>query len=306
MKSVLILMAVYNGQTFLREQLDSLISQTYPNISILIRDDESSDLTIEIIEEYQQNYKNIRLICGENIGVSNSFLELIKMAEDTDYYAFCDQDDYWLPDKIANAVEAFSSKETSDSQSIYYCCGYEIVDENLQSIGKRSTVLSESDHSFGNALVDTLSIGCSVVINNQLFKVLKDKLPPYCYIHDQWIYLVAETVNSVLICDSRIGIKYRKHADNVTFKSSFPIRLAAAFKRVFDMQTKHRTSRQALALKELFYDKLNAEYRRNLDNIIDSNSSIKVALNLLLNKNIRKKDKLGQLGLKLRILFRLL
>jgi glycosyltransferase involved in cell wall biosynthesis len=306
MKKVQILMAVYNGQMFIREQLDSLISQTHPNMSILIRDDESSDSTVSIIEEYQKKYENIKLIRGKNIGVANSFLELIKEADEADYYAFCDQDDYWYPDKISNAVEAISSKEIPDSKSIFYCCGYEIVDENLIPTGKNSAILSDTDHSFANALFDTLSIGCSIVINSILFEELRNNIPSYCFMHDHWIYLVAEISDSIFIFDDRVYIKYRKHSANVTVKGSFLRRLGAAFNRAINSKTKYRTSRQAIALKELYYDKLSIENKKLLDNVINANLSTRNALKLLFNKSIRKRDKLGQFGLNIRILLRIL
>ena len=106
-KKVTILMSTYNGEKYLEEQIDSLLNQTYKNISILIRDDGSKDNTVHIIKEKKKSNDNITLIEGKNVGFIKSFLELINLAEKSDYYAYCDQDDVWMEEKIQRAVEFF-------------------------------------------------------------------------------------------------------------------------------------------------------------------------------------------------------
>ena len=85
-KKVAVIMSTYNGELFIREQLDSILNQTYKNIEIVVRDDGSKDKTVEIIKEYMQKYPNIVLHQGENLGFIKSFFELLKLAE-ADYYA---------------------------------------------------------------------------------------------------------------------------------------------------------------------------------------------------------------------------
>ena len=103
-KEVVILISTYNGEKYLAEQLDSLLNQTYQNIKIFIRDDGSKDKTIDIIKEYQKKSEKIFLTEGKNIGFINSFFELLKLSNNADYYAYCDQDDVWMEDKIERAV----------------------------------------------------------------------------------------------------------------------------------------------------------------------------------------------------------
>ena len=106
MEKVQILMSTYYGEKYLREQLDSIIKQTYPLINILIRDDGSSDGTLSILKEYAGKYDHVTYYEGENIGVIQSFLQLLKESDaNVNYYAFADQDDVWLPEKIVRAVE---------------------------------------------------------------------------------------------------------------------------------------------------------------------------------------------------------
>lgn len=94
MYKVAVLLSTYNGSKYIKEQIDSILSQEGVNIDIYIRDDESTDETVNIIYEYKSN--NIFLTEGKNIGVGNSFMELLySVPEIYDYYAFADQDDIW-------------------------------------------------------------------------------------------------------------------------------------------------------------------------------------------------------------------
>ena len=96
---VQILMSTYNGERFLREQIESLLRQSWKNVEILIRDDGSKDGTREILNEYSDKYENIQVYLESNLGVARSFFELLKKS-DADYVAFCDQDDICLEKKI--------------------------------------------------------------------------------------------------------------------------------------------------------------------------------------------------------------
>ena len=103
-EKVQILLSTYNGEKYLEELIISLLDQEYSNLSILIRDDGSVDRTVEILKKYENN-NNISIIFGENLGVVDSFFELIKNADaEAEFVAFCDQDDLWEQSKIFRAV----------------------------------------------------------------------------------------------------------------------------------------------------------------------------------------------------------
>ena len=103
--SVCVMMSTYNGQRFLREQIDSILNQKDVQVFLWIRDDGSTDDTVEIVEDYMNRANNIFLIKGRNIGLGCSFMELIYQTPDTyTYYAFSDQDDIWLEDKLSTGV----------------------------------------------------------------------------------------------------------------------------------------------------------------------------------------------------------
>ena len=120
MKKVQILMSTYNGEKYVDEQINSLLQQDHTNLEILIRDDGSKDSTVSILEEYNREYPNIKLIIDENKGVISSFFELaMKASEEADYFAFCDQDDYWKPQKISRAVNLLE-KESPNTPLLYF------------------------------------------------------------------------------------------------------------------------------------------------------------------------------------------
>ena len=111
-------MSTYNGECFLREQIESLLKQNNEDITILVRDDGSSDKTVGILEEYEKSGQ-LQAYSGRNLKPARSFMELIDKAhiEEYDYYAFSDQDDIWLPDKVHVAVQAI---QKYDVPAMYY------------------------------------------------------------------------------------------------------------------------------------------------------------------------------------------
>ena len=117
-KKVAVLISTYNGEKYIKEQIDSILNQTYKNIEIVIRDDGSSDSTIEIIKEYQKKHSNIILKEGTNVGFIKSFFQLLGLA-DSDYYAYCDQDDVWMENKIELAVNALNEADNTKPNMVF-------------------------------------------------------------------------------------------------------------------------------------------------------------------------------------------
>ena len=124
MNKVLILMSVYNGEKYLVEQIESLIHQERVDVSILVRDDGSSDGTIDILENYKTK-GILDFYTGENLRPARSFMHLLFNAPDCDYYAFCDQDDVWLPEKLLVATDAL--KDVNGPSMFYHAM--DLVDE---------------------------------------------------------------------------------------------------------------------------------------------------------------------------------
>lgn len=205
-KKVQILMSTYNGEEYIREQLDSILAQSYPDVDILIRDDGSQDDTFVILKEYEEMHSNIKAYQGENIGVNKSFFELLRKSEG-DYIGFCDQDDYWLPEKIERAVEQL---ERIVGPALY-CGAKTLVDENLAVLDSQQD--PHLKPGFGNAVVESICSGCTTLMNRELTDIIKERLPEDVIHHDWWCYLVATYLGSVCY-DEKSYIYYRQHGKN--------------------------------------------------------------------------------------------
>lgn len=208
--NVNILLSTYNGEKYLPELLDSLVNQTYPHLKITIRDDGSTDNTIAIVEEFARARSGVTLIKGQNIGITRSFFTLLNEAEPCGYYAFCDQDDVWLPDKLERAVNAIDKYPASTR--VMYCSAYKLVDEKLKPIGK--SCVKDIKPGFGNALVENNATGCTIVLNRAAREKLVNKLPRKALMHDWWMYIAISAFGEV-IYDPTPSILYRQHTSNV-------------------------------------------------------------------------------------------
>ena len=207
MKKVQILMSTYNGQTYLRKQIESILRQTYQNIELVIRDDGSKDETVSILREYEQQFKNIRVIYGKNVGVNSSFFLLLEQCN-ADYIAFADQDDIWLPEKIQSAVEKLDKYNVP----AVYACNKILIDGNDYITKKNNN--RDIKPSFSNALVENICTGCTIVMNKKIADDLKLHIPRQAILHDWWCYLVASYLG-VVVYDKNAFILYRQHGENV-------------------------------------------------------------------------------------------
>lgn len=218
-KKVIILMSTYNGEKYIAEQLESLIKQTYKNIEILIRDDGSKDKTKEIIKEFALKNNNINLIEGENIGFIDSFLELLEIANSADYYAYCDQDDVWMEDKIERAVQFL--EKTNDDKPVLYFSNSDYYDTNMNFI---ATAEKNKIYSFRNSLVECVTQGMTMVVNNFTRKTIIKNKPKNCLYHDWWTYMICSGFGEIIYDDKSL-VKYRRHNKSVTVEGKNPFQL---------------------------------------------------------------------------------
>lgn len=221
--SVMILLSTYNAQPYIREQLDSLLAQTRSDWQLVVRDDGSQDNTPAILQEYSGKYPQISYYSGDNLGAKGSFFDLMKhvQKESFRYVAFCDQDDYWLPEKLERAttvLQLFSKKESTGQTDMYgglpllYCGKPQLTDKNLSPMEEelKRTIRP----GFANALVENIVTGCTTVINRSMYELVLKLFPDYCIMHDWWMYLTASCFGQVLY-DEAPMIYYRQHENNV-------------------------------------------------------------------------------------------
>lgn len=208
---VQILLPTYNGRRYLAELLSSLLTQTHPQCLVTIRDDDSTDNSYELLSDWARGKSNVRLSRGDRLGPASSFFTLLHGADpDCEYFAFCDQDDVWLPEKIDNAV---SMMKTADkTRPLLYCSRIAYVDSSLRRLGYSPL---PKRICFSNALVENVATGCTIVINQAARELLADgnRIPSYVVMYDAWCYLAISALGDVIF-DPRPTVLYRQHQSN--------------------------------------------------------------------------------------------
>ena len=215
MHKAAVLLSTYNGERYLREQLDSILAQSGVDLTLYVRDDGSSDRTLDILEEYRKKHPCIVLNKGENAGVGNSFMQLVYDApDDFDFYAFSDQDDIWLENKLIKAVETIKDCKGP----VLYTSNQMLVDDQGNELRLRHA--SSPGTSYMQILCNNKLSGCTMVWNNALHKILSDRnrRPSRQMlekrIHDVWVAMTA-AVTGEIVFDPEAYIMYRQHEDNV-------------------------------------------------------------------------------------------
>lgn len=205
---VCILMSTYNGEKYLEEQLESLVRQEGVEVRILVRDDGSKDATCVILNKWQEKGL-LTWYTGENKGPAQSFMDLLYNAPEADYYAFCDQDDVWLPNKLRIAIDKLTSHE---KELALYISTTKLVDQNLNFIGLDC---NKYNYTFGESFLRNPATGCTMVFNRKLYEKVISYKPSYIYMHDGWVYKICLMLNGFLYHDSESYILYRQHLHNV-------------------------------------------------------------------------------------------
>jgi rhamnosyltransferase len=227
-------MSVYNGEKYLKTQLDSIAAQQQVRVALTVRDDASTDRSCKIIEAFRDQISGtsendfredsgsripLTLLTGENLGAAGSFLELVKQAEDdAEYYAFSDQDDYWMPEKLFAAVQALKERATdpegADARPALYYSNVHRVGANLEEL---TDPFKKNYHTeeFGAVLIAPAAPGCTMVFNRALLLLLKSYQPRYLFMHDCWTLQVCAALGGTIIYDENSYIRYRQHQGNV-------------------------------------------------------------------------------------------
>ena len=213
-----ILLSTYNGEAYLTEQLDSLFQQTFQNFTLYVRDDASSDQTVELLHSYQKTHPETasRIILlpnpeHKNLGYMGSFWVLLQECGHADYYAFCDQDDVWLPDKLESGICCLEKE--NNSIPLLYFSNYHYCDQNLNVLHEAPTV--SLPITFKDVLFYTPAFGFSIMINNCLRDMAlmpsdHTELP-----HDGWVQKIAAAFGKI-IYNPECTALYRRHSAAVT------------------------------------------------------------------------------------------
>ena len=254
-----VLISTYNGERYIEEQLDSIFAQTYKDFHVYIRDDGSSDGTCDVIDKYivrNELSDRISFKKGSNKGFCASFFELLKSASDGDCWAFCDQDDVWLPRKLEYAYEWM--KANDNSKPLLYHSGFEVANEDLsvRTLYPRSTF----DYRFYNSITGNIFFGFSVVINGTLREMLLQASPDNIKYHDWFAAMITSAFGKYHLSTKVEAIhrQYEKNASPLYFFKKIP----HGFKLL--MGERFYTA-QAREFMRLYGDKLSEEDYRILE-----------------------------------------
>ena len=208
-KLVSIAMATYNGEKYLREQLDSIYNQTYKNIEVIVCDDCSVDETVTILEEYKQKYGLIYYINEKNLGFVKNFEKAASLCNG-EFIAFSDQDDIWLPEKIETLVNEICDYSLIHTNSALINANGEDLNDTLKSRLLRELGLKQAVNFKGINKQEALQGAACLFKKNIATKAIPF---PSEFYHDYWISLVALKMNGIKYID-RCLVKYRLHNNN--------------------------------------------------------------------------------------------
>ena len=218
-----ILLSTYNGAEHLETLLESIIGQDHNDVTLVVRDDGSSDATLAIIRNWQARYPDrIRFFEGRlegNVGAVGSFSRLLQ-ASRANYVMFADQDDVWLPDKVRVTLDAMKRREgmVAPDQPILVHTDLTLVDQDLRTLSASSWAYSGivpgRGRTFSRIMVENIVWGCTSMLNRPLIELV-GSIPAGAVHHDWWIALVAAALGDVVsLRDSRI--LWRRHGLNVS------------------------------------------------------------------------------------------
>jgi rhamnosyltransferase len=238
---IAILLSTYNGEKYLGELLESLLSQTFSNFTVYIRDDGSTDSTLKIIAEYVNKDRRIYFLDDkQHFGPTKTFLYLLKEI-DSDYYMFCDQDDVWLEDKVAVTYQKMQEQEAKgSSKPILIYTDLVVVDGELNQLAPSYFDYAHRNFdlptSFDYVCVYNNISACTMMINKEAQKAVDISLPdvPKKFYHDWLIAVFVSRAGGDIVPVKKSTILFRRHGDNETCVKQSDTRLLTKIPRLYD------------------------------------------------------------------------
>lgn len=264
--SVTVLMATYNGEKYLLEQIDSILQQKGVDLNLFVRDDGSSDDTISILNKYQEEGK-IKWYTGEHLGVTKGYLDLLRHAPASDYYAFCDQDDIWDDDKLIYAIKKL--EELPKDKPLIYYSSQRLVDEQGRLIKVHEIDINRTPYT--NFLISNVA-GCTTVFNKELFFAINKAEPDFILMHDSWAFKVCLALGGKYYADKIPHINYRQHGNNVAG-------IGMSFKGKFHQMKRYITvfkiQKQIMSLLSCYRNEMTPEYKKLSEKICNYDTSVR-------------------------------
>ncbi len=294
-------MATYNGEQYLREQIDSILQQEDVDVSILIRDDGSKDQTPAILKEYASHYPNIHILLEENVGCKRCFARLADYALQNftqfEYFAFADQDDFWLKNKLSIGLSNISNADASMPN--LYCCRTQLTDEKLNPLP-----VTQVPHrnTFGEALMFQPYAGCTMIFNRRALQLFTLGDPDKMYLHDEWLYKMCMACGGTVVGDPNRFILYRQHGHNVVGGNQSMLK---SWKRRLNMflSSDFQRSHEAADILDTYSEWISPQRLHTLEAVAGYKNSLKRKATLLRSSEFKTNRRVFNTIFKLAVLF---
>jgi len=291
-RKIAVLMSTYNGEKFIKEQLDSILKQKGVIVSLYIRDDGSTDDTINILTDYSTIYSNVLIINKNkrrNIGAYASFFEIMDYAfhniTDVDYFAFSDQDDVWREDKLLSAIQSIDGATVDvhhDNRIILYYSNKTWVDKDLSYL--HEDFITNRKSNYFDAVLPISAYGCTFVFNRILLETVACNLPIARVAHDLYMFRLAKLLNGVVIYDDKSRILYRRHDSNVSCERKKHAIIGIVRRKIINHKKFHGTKLYVSEIYRLHKSKMGKEQRHLVELILNYEHSMKDRFELLFYK----------------------
>lgn len=217
---VLILLAAYNGEAYIRQMIDSVLNQTHQDLQLILSDDGSKDATAQILADYAEKHpqKVIHYCSGQRFGSAQKhFMHLLSQFQDAPYIMFCDQDDFWYPDKVQKTLDKMIGTETDREAPVLVHTDLRVVNGNGEQLASSFCAHSAIDGNrlqLNQLLVQNVVTGCTVMINRALAELAcRDYDTEAMLMHDWWLALLASACGKIVFL-SEATMDYRQHGHN--------------------------------------------------------------------------------------------
>ncbi|MBF6977547.1 glycosyltransferase [Aerococcaceae bacterium zg-BR22] len=299
--NVAVLLSHYNGAKYLVEQIESVLSQKDVNVTLFIRDDGSpDDNSREVLESFRDHCE---IFFESNVGVGKSFMELVSMAGNSfDYYAFCDQDDVWLEDKLIRAIQYIND----DKEPVLYNSNQMLVDSKLNKIGLRHDMALDSN--FLAILNNNKLTGCTMVWNKPLQHILLKSAGNISNellkvrIHDVYVAMIASVLGRIKY-DENAYILYRQHDNNVVGVKKTPL-LKQWQQKLKNKEMRQGRSKLANEILKHYQQDIRDQYMfEKLNKSANYSKDIRLKVSLMFDRHIQNYANENQFMYFIKVLF---
>lgn len=296
--NVAVLMSTYNGEKYIEEQIDSILNQTGNfNLKLIVRDDGSTDKTCEILQKYSDEGR-LDWYGGENLGVAMSFLNLLYTHPGYDFYAFSDQDDWWMPNKIEKSITWLQG----ESIPAIVQCNCIVTNEMLEPLNKDFRRKSPACDGYSTACSSEVQ-GCAMVINQALANMVTQKdYPMHLGLHDAFLAKVCTAVGGRIFYEKTPLFMYRQHGNNVVgVRQSVVNKIIACGKEIL-LPDRIGIAAQASEMLQLYGKNMTSEMIDWYKELSEYNANFKARLKLALSRKVKYRSRSWAVVMRMKIL----